>query len=88
MLAGFAKSDLNIPEAMAKAMAIYLMAAIGLKGGVAISESGITTELVLAAAAGIGLSFVLPFPAFALFRAIGGLNRTDAANAGTRSTPR
>lgn len=79
MLAGFAKSDLAIPEAMAKAMAIYLMAAIGLKGGVAISESGITTELMLAAAGGVALSFILPFPAFALFRSIGGLGRTDAA---------
>ena len=79
MLAGFAKSDLAIPEAMAKAMAIYLMAAIGLKGGVAISESGITSELLLAGAAGIGLSFLLPFPAYVLLSRIGGLGRTDAA---------
>ena len=79
LVAGFAKSDLAIPEAMAKAMAIYLMAAIGLKGGVSIAENGISTELLLAGAAGIALSFILPFPAFALFRSIGGLNRTDAA---------
>ncbi|MCM8556789.1 sodium-dependent bicarbonate transport family permease [Sphingomicrobium sediminis] len=79
MLAGFARSDLSIPEAMSKAMAIYLMVAIGLKGGVAISETGITQELLLAGAAGIGLSFLIPYPVFFLLRKIGGLGRVDAA---------
>jgi hypothetical protein len=32
-LAAFARSDLAIPEAMAKGLSIYLMIAIGLKGG-------------------------------------------------------
>jgi len=79
MLAGFARSDLAIPEAMAKGMAIYLMAAIGLKGGVEVSKSGLTDALLLAGAAGIVLSFLLPFPAFALLRSFGRLGRTDAA---------
>ena len=78
LLAGFAKSDLAIPEAMAKAMAIYLMAAIGLKGGVSIAATGITPALLVAAGLGIALSFLLPFPAFALLRSLGGLSRTDA----------
>ena len=79
MLAGFARSDLVIPEAMAKGMAIYLMAAIGLKGGVEVSKSGLTDALLLAGAAGIVLSFLLPFPAFALLRSVGRLGRTDSA---------
>ena len=79
MFAGFARSDLAIPEAMAKAMAIYLMAAIGLKGGVEVSKSGLTEALMLAGAAGIALSFLLPFPAFALLRSVGRLDRTNAA---------
>ena len=79
MLAGFARSDLAIPEAMAKAMAIYLMAAIGLKGGVEVSKSGFTDALLIAGAAGMALSFLLPFPAFGLLRSIGKLGRTDAA---------
>ena len=79
MLAGFARSDLAIPEAMAKGMAIYLMAAIGLKGGVEVSKSGLTDALLLAGAAGIVLSFLLPFPAFALLRSVGRLGRTDSA---------
>lgn len=79
MLAGFARSDLAIPEAMAKGLAIYLMAAIGLKGGVSVAEAGFTTQLALAAAAGIALSFLLPFPAFALLYRWAGLDRTTAA---------
>lgn len=78
MAAGFAKSDLAIPEALAKGMALYLMASIGLKGGVSVSESGFTAQLGAAAAAGIALSFLLPFPAFALLRGVGRLSRTDA----------
>jgi hypothetical protein len=72
------KSDLTIPEAFAKAMSIYLMAAIGLKGGVEVSKSGITAEVMVAAAAGLALSFLLPLLAFALLRGIGKLSKVDA----------
>jgi hypothetical protein len=77
-IAAILKSDLNIPEAFAKAMSIYLMAAIGLKGGVEVSKSGITTEVMVAAAAGLALSFLLPVLAFALLRGIGKLSKVDA----------
>lgn len=79
MLAGFARSDLAIPEAIAKGMAIYLMAAIGLKGGASVAASGFTAELGIAAVCGIALSFLIPVPAFALLRGIGRLDRTNAA---------
>lgn len=72
------KSVLTIPEAFAKAMSIYLMAAIGLKGGVEVSKSGITPEVMVAAAAGVALSFLLPVLAFALLRGIGKLSKVDA----------
>jgi hypothetical protein len=72
------KSDLTIPEAFAKAMSIYLMAAIGLKGGVEVSESGITADVMVAAAAGIALSFLIPVIAFAFLRSIGKLSKVDA----------
>lgn len=79
MLAGFARSDLTIPEAFAKAMAIYLMAAIGLKGGVSVAATGVSGALAMAAAVGLLLSFLIPLPAFALLRSIGRLDRTNAA---------
>lgn len=77
-IAALVKSDLSIPEAFAKAMSIYLMAAIGLKGGVAVASSGITPDLIAAALAGVALSFLLPIVAFALLRQFGGLSQTDA----------
>ena len=79
LFAGFARSDLAIPEAFAKGMAVYLMAAIGLKGGVEVSNSGMTEALLLAGAAGMMLSFLLPLPAFAALRGFGRLSRVDAA---------
>jgi uncharacterized protein len=77
-VAALLKSDLSIPEAFAKAMSIYLMAAIGLKGGVEVASSGFTPDLLAAAAAGLALSFLLPFIAFALLTRIGRLSQIDA----------
>jgi hypothetical protein len=79
MAAAFARSDLNIPEAIAKGLSIYLMIAIGLKGGVEVSKTGLTPDLILAAGAGITLSFALPFFAFALLTGFARMTRIDAA---------
>ena len=66
--AGLLRSDLSIPEAIGKAMAVYLMFAIGLKGGVAVHEQGVGPALVVALVVGALLSFVLPFLAVVLIR--------------------
>lgn len=79
LLAAFARSDLAVPEAVAKGLSIYLMIAIGLKGGVEVSRSGFTPDLLLAALAGVALSFLLPFLAFTLLTRIAGLSRVNAA---------
>lgn len=79
MLAAMARSELSIPEPFAKAMSIYLMIAIGLKGGVAVAKSGFSPDMALAMVAGIVLSFAIPFYASALLR---GPGRLDAVNAG------
>lgn len=79
LAAAFARSDLAIPEAIAKGLSIYLMIAIGLKGGVAVSETGFTPDLIVAALAGIALSFVLPLFAFFVLTTFGRLGTTDAA---------
>ena len=78
IFAALIKSDLAITEAFAKAMSIYLMAAIGLKGGIEVADSGFTPDLAVAALAGLALSLLIPFYAFPLLMRIGGLNRTDA----------
>jgi hypothetical protein len=77
--AAFARSDLAIPEALAKGLSIYLMIAIGLKGGIEVSKTGFTPDLLLASGAGIALSFALPFVAFQLLTRFARLDRVNAA---------
>lgn len=79
ILAGVARSDLNVPQAVAKGLALYLMLAIGFKGGVEVSKAGLTPDLLLAALAGVVLSFSMPVIAYALLRAFTKLDRTTAA---------
>lgn len=79
VFAAAVRSDLAIPEAMAKSMSLFLMAAIGLKGGVQVAEAGLSSGMLIAGAAGIVLSFVLPSLAFVVLRSFG---RLDSLNAG------
>lgn len=78
LFAAFARSDLAIPEAIAKGMSLYLMAAIGLKGGVAVAKSGIDGTVVGALLIGIAASFLLPLGANLLLRSFGRLDRINA----------
>ena len=78
LFAAFVRSDLAIPEPIAKAMSLYLMAAIGLKGGVAVSKSGIDATVVSALGAGIVAGFLLPFFAFAVLKTFGKLDRINS----------
>jgi hypothetical protein len=77
--AALARSDLTIPEAFAKGISLYLLFAIGFKGGVAVSDNGIDLTLGMTLMSGVILSFVLPFIAFAILRWISQLSRLDAA---------
>ena len=79
LIAAFARSDLSIPEAMAKAMAIYLLFAIGFKGGVQVADHGLDAQLLIVLVAGAILSFCLPLLAFALLRMSSRLGVIDAA---------
>ena len=79
VLAAFARSDLSIPEAIAKGLSIYLLFAIGFKGGASVASHGVDATLVLSLVAGIILSFALPIIAFGLLRSMSKLSITDAA---------
>ncbi len=76
-LAAAARSDLSVPETIAKGMSLYLMAAIGLKGGGEVAKAGIGPELVTALAAGLVLSAAIPFLVAPVLSRIGGLDRTN-----------
>lgn len=79
LFAALARSDLTIPEAVAKGMSIYLLFAIGFKGGAGVAAHGLDQTLVATLIAGLVLSFTLPFIGFALLGAMTKLDVTDRA---------
>ncbi len=79
LFAAMARSELSVPEAAAKALSLYLLFAIGFKGGVAVSDNGIDARLLAALAGGVVLSFALPFVAYALLRGLTRFSVIDAA---------
>ncbi|OZA10721.1 MAG: sodium-dependent bicarbonate transport family permease [Rhodobacterales bacterium 17-64-5] len=79
LAAALARSELTIPEAVAKGMSIYLLFSIGFKGGVAVADHGLDVRLGAALLAGVVLSFALPFVAFGLLKLMTRLSVTDAA---------
>ena len=82
--AGLLKSDLDVPDSISRYLSIYLMMAIGFKGGAALSgtEGGLLTALPVLLA-GAAVSFLLPFLAFSLLRRTTKLDgATQAAIAG------
>jgi hypothetical protein len=79
VIAAFARSDLSIPEAIAKGLSIYLLFAIGFKGGASVASHGVDGMLALSLVAGLVLSFALPVIAYALLKGMTRLSVTDAA---------
>lgn len=79
MVAALLRSQMTIPEAFAKGLAVYLMMAIGLKGGVEMSKNALTGDVIAVFAAGIALSFVIPLIAFKLLTKTTKLDKTNAA---------
>ena len=79
LIARIAKSDLRLPEAMYDALAVYLLLAIGLKGGVELAQQPLATVLPQAVAA-IALGAAIPLLVFPVLRSAGRLGRADAAS--------
>lgn len=79
LIAAFVRSDLSIPQGAAKFMSLYLLLSIGFKGGVSMATQGVGGTVLAMLAAGVFLSFALPFLAFGLLRVMTRLDRTNAA---------
>jgi uncharacterized protein len=80
VLATRVRSDLDVPEQVAKALSLYLLIAIGFKGGVQLRAEGMTGALAAGAGAGLLLAVALPFLAYLLLRAVVRAERIDAAS--------
>jgi hypothetical protein len=77
--ARLARSDLRLPEALYETLSVYLLLAIGLKGGVELARQSIAA-IAPVALAGIALSALLPLLAYPVLRLAGRLARPDAAS--------
>jgi len=78
ILAKVLKSDLEIPKPIYQGISIYLLLAIGLKGGVELSKTPFG-EFVLPAGATLLLGCLTPLIAFAVLRYIGKIDITNSA---------
>ena len=77
MLAGLLRSNLEIPPQIARFLSLYLLMALGLKGGFALAQSGMTTEVVLSLGAALVMAILVPMLGYLTLRQF--LNGFDAA---------
>jgi hypothetical protein len=78
LLASIVRTDLRFPEPLYSAITVYLLVAIGMKGGVAIAEAGVA-EVWLPALAALVMGTVIPLWSFPVLRLAGRLSAVDAA---------
>lgn len=78
VLASVIRSDLRFPPELAKALSIYLLVGIGLKGGIELAESdlGVAFGAVLVA---LALGFLLPLIAYVILWRVGRFDKLNAA---------
>ena len=75
--AGALKSNLEIPPQISRFLSLYLLMALGLKGGFALAKSGLTVEVAVSLACALLLAVAVPLAGYALLRRF--LNGYDAA---------
>ncbi len=68
MIACAVKSDLDIPQPVAKLLSLYLLMAIGLKGGVELASAEASFQVVAGLGAAVVLAAVVPVWTFFLLR--------------------
>ncbi len=80
MLAAAFRTGLRIPHPIPKLLSLYLLFAIGFKGGLSIAAAGPSRELFATLAAGVGLSTIIPLGVFLMLRTrLGVLNAAAVA---------
>ena len=68
VLAGAIKSNLEIPPAISRFLSLYLLMALGLKGGFALSHSGLTANVGISLAAAMVLAISIPLMGYWFLR--------------------
>ena len=69
VIAVLCKSDLEIPAPLPKLFSLYLLLAIGFKGGIGIQKSGIfNDQVLLTLSAAVLMSLLIPLLGFVVLR--------------------
>lgn len=68
IIAVYLKSDLEIPPNSSKFISLYLLFAIGFKGGQELSHEAFTTEIGWAMLFGVGISVIIPIYTFFILK--------------------
>ena len=68
VLAGTVRSNLEIPPAISRFLSLYLLMALGLKGGFALAHSGLTASVGVSLAAAILLAIHIPLLGYWILR--------------------
>ena len=68
VFAGAVKSNLEIPPAMAKFLSLYLLMALGLKGGFALAASGLDAQVAVSLLAAMAMAFLVPALGYAVLK--------------------
>lgn len=76
-LAGAIKSNLEIPPPISRFLSLYLLMALGLKGGFALAKSGLTNEVIISLGCSVALAVAVPLLGYTLLKRF--LNGFDAA---------
>ena len=77
VLAGMLRSNLQIPAPISRFLSLYLLMALGLKGGFALAQSGLTLEVAGTLGIAVLLAIIVPLLGYPLLRRL--LNGYDAA---------
>lgn len=77
--AGFIRSDLKIPGVLYESLSIFLLLAIGLKGGVELARYPLL-DIALPALGVVAFGALIPLVAFPVLHRIGKLSRADAGS--------
>ena len=68
VFAGSVKSNLEIPPQISRFLSLYLLMALGLKGGFALHKSGFTTEIAFSLGLAIFLAVIIPIIGYLILR--------------------
>ena len=68
VFAGSVKSNLEIPPQISRFLSLYLLMALGLKGGFALHKSGFTTEIAFSLGLAIFLAIIIPIIGYLILR--------------------